>query len=390
MPTETVIAPPSNVAAFTSIRNTLPAGHSGMPLSTDRDTMALFNAALVAKVVDVQVVTVTNSATYTFYIDDTAIEVTADGTATTDEIRTLIRNAVAASMLSGLFTTVANEGGDEVRFTARKGMDPVFRTSDAKLAIVTVTAMSRGTTMYFGDFVCRSSDGLGVIPPAGVSAVAQVTTLAFSAASNSATYYVNIRMLGGTYEGYTYSGLYVADGSATAQEIVEGIAADLNAKLPANTVAVTEDNSTLTFTGEVAGAGFAIDANVTDPAITLTGPTDSTANVEAALTTAIFGVIELDYAHVNGVINPLDGFTAGRRGPYAIELEQAPPSVGAQLYLRHTAGADATTQRPGRLRFDSDSGKAVALDTSSIFLIDSATDNMGRYRVQVNYPRVAA
>lgn len=49
--------------------------------------------------------------------------------------------------------------------------------------------------------------------------------------------------------GVTYNVSYLADPTATAQEIVEGLKADFDAKVPAAVVAASEDDTALTLTG---------------------------------------------------------------------------------------------------------------------------------------------
>ena len=111
--------------------------------------------------------------------------------------------------------------------------------------------------------------------------VAQISNITYSAAVNSAVYTASVTMLAGVYAGETYEGSYTAGGSATMQQIVEGVAADLNANLPPNTVEVTEDNTKLILTAEVTGAGFTFVGTCDSVSVTFTYATP-TANVNGA------------------------------------------------------------------------------------------------------------
>lgn len=105
---------------------------------------------------------------------------------------------------------------------------------------------------------------------------AQISTIAYDVAVNGATYTAAI-----TVDGTTYTQTITADGTATMQEIVEALAAALNGALPASTVAVTEDNVTLTLTAEVAGLGFSFTGSSNSGSVAVTLAT-TTANRNGA------------------------------------------------------------------------------------------------------------
>jgi hypothetical protein len=107
--------------------------------------------------------------------------------------------------------------------------------------------------------------------------VAQVTHVTFSGASNAVDYTVTITADGVELASETIT----SGGSATMQEIVEALASALNGSLAASTVAVTEDNTKLILTAEVAGVGFSATASSTGSGVTATIAT-ATANRNAA------------------------------------------------------------------------------------------------------------
>ncbi len=81
---------------------------------------------------------------------------------------------------------------------------------------------------------------------------AQVDTLT-PAVVNDTIYHVDITVGGATYHAETLS-----DGTATLKEIVEAFEPILNGFLPAASVIVTEDDTKLILTSELAGLGFSV------------------------------------------------------------------------------------------------------------------------------------
>ena len=329
----------------------------------------LNNSNRVANVWTLTVATFVGETDYSFSINGITYTVTSpatSGNATTDKnaVRDLIIDAVNGdtSILNGTVVAAANGTGIVTLTGLQAGVELDVVENDDNFTLVETTAASNSEPVPFGKIVCRTEDGTGFALPSAVAAVAQVSTLTFSAASNSSTYYVTIIMTSGTYAGIPYEGSFVTDGSATAQEIVEGIAADLEAALPPSTVAVTEDNTKLIFTAEVAGVGFNFTGNCSDPAVTVTKAT-TTANVEAALTLPVAGIVQYYTLQPDGKV-PADKTATiiERCSQSFLKPENAPSAIDATIYLRHTTGSDAVNQTAGNIRFDDDdSGKCIEL-----------------------------
>jgi hypothetical protein len=90
---------------------------------------------------DVKVETVTHSATYTFYINDTLVTYDADSATTNDEIVTGLAAAVSALAVSGLtVTTPGGAGSTTVRLTGAAGINFAIYHDDAKLSLSELTA----------------------------------------------------------------------------------------------------------------------------------------------------------------------------------------------------------------------------------------------------------
>lgn len=212
------------------------------------------NSGRVAQVDTVVVDTATNSHVYTFTIDGVTISYTADGSTSTAEVsaglvaavnaENLVNGRVIAADLTGSFTLTARNAG--VGFTTAD--------VDAKCTLTNTTANATSSTLAFGVAVVddgTTSEKCKIASAANMTA--KIVNLT-PANVNSAVYFVNIKVAG-----VTYVGQYTADGSATVQEIVEGLKAVLNGLLPASTVDVTEDDAKLILTAEVAGLDFEVE-----------------------------------------------------------------------------------------------------------------------------------
>ena len=95
--------------------------------------------------------------------------------------------------------------------------------------------------------------------PARIAKAANLTAMVMTltpTVTNSVLYEIDIKC-----NGIWYLAEFTSDGTATAKEIVEGVAAAVNAAMPANTVVATEDDSVLVLTAEVKGQPFELGAN---------------------------------------------------------------------------------------------------------------------------------
>lgn len=237
--------------------------------NAERDVISLINdAPRTPQVATCVVDTEANDTEYALTINGVELTFTSDGSGTKAEIAAGIAAAINDDPLVNGLVSAASDGVDTVTVTARiGGLGFTISDSDANLTTTTTTANDTSDPVGFGCLVARvdsdpekgalcigtSFDAKEVeITPTLPSVVAKIVTLAPTAV-NDAVYVVEV-----VIDGVGYKAHYTADGSATAQEIVEGLATKLNDILPASTVAVTEDNTTLTFTAEVAGKSFTV------------------------------------------------------------------------------------------------------------------------------------
>lgn len=343
------------------------------------------NANRVADVWTVTVSGVANSTVYTISINGISLSYTSDGSAANTEIVAGLVDAVNDSVLSGM-VLAASTGATTLTLTSLQPGEALDVTeNDSNLTLAHTTTASNATALSAGLIVSRTADGLGCAVPAVTAAVAQISTLTYGTAVNSVRYSATVTMRGGTYSGLPYLGEFTADGSATMQEIVEGIAADLNGKLPASTVAVTEDNSVLTFTSEVAGVAFAVDGNCADPAVTVTIAT-TTANVVGVFTYPLVGAVQYPAMKASGQVlaDEVANIIAVAEEMF-LTAENAPSALTDTVYIRGTAGPLAS-QVAGRIRFgDSDSGKCLAVTGLKLNNLSVASGS-GCYSFQVDRP----
>ena len=203
----------------------------------------------------VQVSTVTNSATYTVTIDSIPVTYTADGSATAAEIRDGLIAAINGEPLLAGRVLASVKDADELYIDARLAGVGFVTTVDAKLTLANTTANADSASVLFGAGVFRTGEQAGCTADSALftAATATVATLTPTVA-NSSVYSIGIV---NPATGNTVNVIYTSDGSATAQEIVEGLATAVNAAMPANTVIATENDAVLTLTAEeLSGGGY--------------------------------------------------------------------------------------------------------------------------------------
>lgn len=117
------------------------------------------NKALVAKVVDVNIDTVTNGATYTIVINGVPIAIVADGSAVDTEIRDALIAAIAADAFASLVIVGATNGTNKVRLTELQPAlgEVTITEADAKLSLTVVTAHSDEEPMPGGIVVAKGT-----------------------------------------------------------------------------------------------------------------------------------------------------------------------------------------------------------------------------------------
>jgi hypothetical protein len=322
------------------------------------------NKAVVSQVHTLVIDTATSGGVYTVRINGLDLSYTADGSATKTEIRDGLQALIAGSFsgVSGTFASVADLSTDGLTLTSKPGDDVSIEVLAGLMTATETVEPSNGTDFYPGTLYCRDIATGDTSHPALTAAVAQVTDIAFSTAVNSVKHFVQVFWNGGTY-----TGEYTSDGSATLAEIHGGLATALNAALPASSVLAAGDGTDLTLTAEVAGVGFSASAwSLGAATVTIT---TSTANSAASLSKPIEGIVTYQDSMIGDHFPPLIDFQGFTRGQISLKTEDRPASNGDPLYVRVTQGSRAD-YRPGNLRFDSDSGKAVLLSSVSDLSIE--------------------
>lgn len=237
-------------------RDEMVAGRAGALADNEfHDIINLINEDPLAAQVDTLTIdTATNSHTYTITIEDIAISYTADASATKPEITAGLKAAVLDEpVVSGLFT-IADDGVDTLTFTAvQAGVGWTTTESDAKMTLVNTTANDEADPVGFGLAIVgdSASDKYGKLGKTANLATKTVTLT--PVVGNDTIYNVNVK-----FRGVDYLSTYTSDGTATAKEIVEGVALAINTNMPANSVVATEDDAVLTLTAEIAGEPFTI------------------------------------------------------------------------------------------------------------------------------------
>jgi hypothetical protein len=204
--------------------------------------------------------------------------------------------------------------------------------------------------------------------PQGWARATEVTPTAV----NSLTYLLTVHMTSGTYSGLGFTATYIADGSASVQEICEGLVAQINALMPASTVIATEDNTKVILTAEVAGVGFEVDAGSSTTAVVTISTTTANVALSGALSSSFAGVAawshvaDENYSHIPGALAdglsyPPDAIVnAVQYGPVHVRLssDMSALTVGDPVYLTFS---DTGTGSAGDFRNTADSGYAVLL-----------------------------
>ena len=377
---------PVNVRDYTGAALILPSGFPGQNDDIRARRRLLKNSNRSGAVKTIVVATATNSYTYTFYINGVLVTYTADGSATKIEIAAGIAAYINGNNFSlNNYVSAVSDGIDTVTITSSlTGEDFDLSLVDSKLTAAVVTAAGNASALNFGLIVCRNSTGEGAVVPSAVAAVAQVMH-ATPVQENSVNYELGVQLNDGT----VYLATYTADGSATVQEIVEALTAQLNAMLPASTVVVTEDNVKCILTAEVAGTPFDVIVGSGGSTGVWTIAT-SVANVTANVSLLPVGVVEYQFGKPEANIPIDESFNVVTESERIwLKPEDAPSSITSTVYLRHTVNASDSTKKPGRIQFTQESGKAVALDAGTIELLSTTADNSGRYPFRIDHLRVA-
>lgn len=308
--------------------------------TSNRDVVSRVNdSPRTAQVSTVTVDNVVNSTEYSFTANGVEVAYTSDGSATNAEIVAGLKAALEAEpLLSGRILAVATSA-TVLTLTERVAGSGGFAISDSddNLTTATTTAADEADPIGFGLAVIGDTRGRTCKAPAAAGITARSVVITPTAV-NSAVYTVNI-VHNGVSRGYSYT----ADGSATAQEIVEGLATAINAGMPANSVVATENDATLTLTAEVKGEDFAV----------VLGPNLAQAAFAGQTLADVFaGVTLLSHAETNESEGYPGGATCAviRKGRVFVETE-ADIASASRVFVRvagsGTIGAFAGSRTAG-------------------------------------------
>lgn len=339
----------------------------------------------VAQVTTVQVTSVTNSVAHhldiTYGGNTVQVSYTGDGSATVNEVAAGLEAALDAEPeLGGLF--VASVSTDTITLTGRNpgASFTVAVGSNGNLAatITNTTAAASATAIPFGrGVVQRASFPDECLLPSTANDTLEVWD-ATPAAENSVTYTLQVLFdLDGTgLRSYAFQ--YTSDGSATVAEITAAITAGLNARLPANSVNVTDATTKITLTSEVPNLTFTVEGwdSGTTSAWTI-------AKATPAVPLRFLGVsvqthtVEQSSSGV-GQYSGGDPVSIMRDGVIAVELDAGiTPSVGDPVWCRCSAsGSEAL----GAFRDAQDAADCINLSSVASW-VDSSAYTVGGVRV---------
>lgn len=308
------------------------------------------------EVVTVVVDTAANDTAYAYTYNAAVVTITSDSSATKIEIALALANQHNAVIDAASFGLAVSDGVDTVTITAREVNSASGAVDgDANLTTTVTTAGSAGTAVPFGIGVQRTSFTAIGLPGLGTAKVMTATPTAV----NLAEY--NVRVTGdfdndGIDEVYDAS--FTADASATAQEIVEGLAPLINLALPANSVIVTENDVILTFTSEVAGKDFDVSTTTTLSAAFVVATT--TANARNMFQGVALKTQRVETTTANAAEYAADDTVdVMAQGEVWVLLDSGQaPSAGDSVFVRASASG---SEQLGAFRTDADTADGILL-----------------------------
>lgn len=339
----------------------------------------------VAQVSTVTVNSATNSQDYvltvTFGGTDYSVTYTSDGTATTAEIAAGLEAAadadaninalINASSASNVLTLTGRYRGESFTLSVTPAADVTLATGTA--------AAAAGAIPFGRGCVLDASNTDGVELPDTANDTLKVVH-ATPVAENNAIYDLSLVAdldFDGINEVYTAS--YSADGSATVKEIVEALQAALDAQMPANTIAITEDDAKLIFTSELPNLDF----NVTG--VELGATATWTIATATALVPLRFKGVSL---HSHRVETDSDGatqYSGGdvvsllQKGDIWVEVDDAiTPSLGDPVFVRASA---SSSEALGAFRDSQDGADCIFLPPSICQWIEAVAYNVNEKRI---------
>lgn len=241
----------------TRYKQTMREGRAGDPADGGAcDVITLINDdPNTAQVSTITADSASNSTKYTVTLNSVDIGFTSDASATTTEIATgiaaainaeaLVRGAVSATSSAAVVTVTSLIAGRSFTLTS----------SEADLTVATSTANDTADAVPFGALVLAdpANDDYGRIAKTA-NLLARVRTITVGGtAENDKTFGVTV-----TLGGVAYSVPVLTAPSATLTNIASGIAAAINAMMPADTIIAASSSGVVTLTAEAPGLGFEV------------------------------------------------------------------------------------------------------------------------------------
>lgn len=305
------------------------------------DIETLLPGGAVAQVTTCQIGSPSNSTVYTLSVtvdgDTFDNTYTSDGSATANEVAAGLQAALAADARLGnlLAATVST---DTITLTGRvPGKSFTVSLSPADATISNTTSAASAGSIPFGRGVVRraSYPKQGKLPSTADDTLKVVHATPTN--TNAALYSLSVAFdLGDGNGERVVSHTYTADGSATVKEICDALQDALDKGMPANSIAVTDDDTKLIFTSEVPNLNFTVSQATSTTAFTIT---DSAALVPLRFVGVSVGRHVVEQGSGGAVAYP-GGYPMDvlRRGLIAVELDAGiTPSIGDPVWCRCSA-----------------------------------------------------
>lgn len=308
------------------------------------------------KLVTVTVTADANDQEHVLTVGTAELSFTSDASGTKAEIAIGLTAKINTTTGSASVAYAVASADTILIYGREYGDDFTFSESDSNLTNAETTSASDPADLPFGvGVLVHSSNSAHVQLPA--HGTAQITT-ATPTNVNDAVYGLTVSFDRGDGATESYSAMFVADASASVKEIVDELTAELNTALPSNTVAVTDDDSIMTLTAEIAGLTFLVAPGAASSTATWAFST-TTASVEPQP----FAGVSLHQQRAES--EDSDGFYAGgtiaQIGESDIDVwvlldASQTPSPGDEVWTRVTTSG---VEQAGAFRTAQDAGDCI-------------------------------
>jgi len=348
------------------------------------------NGGAVAQVSTVTVDSASASTLYTLDVTingvTTSLSYTSDGTPTTTEIAAGLEAELDASpVVSGLIA--ASSATNVLTLTgkiANQAFSLAMSAGASDITIATGTAASGAASIYPGRGVVELASDLGNCRlPSTADDTLKVVTVTY-AGSFAAGDVFSLMISPGRGAESIFSPIPVSlVGVTDLATTIDGLDAALNAALPANSIAVTNTNTTLVFTSELPNLDFEVTVSVADAAGGTSGQTFSQADSTALVDLKFLGVAMLDR------MRPMDSngdpiFGDGDIVPileegmiYAVLDDGITPTIGDPVFCRASASGSEVL---GAFRDSQDAADCFLVPPSRARWVDSSAYNLNGVR----------